>query len=185
MSEGFAEIVEVAIMTQVLTQRHIDQLRHIPEDLDLRIGAMFKAPSEELEEFIIIGTGARWEDIAFGITASPQAIVRSWRERMGAVCNVLRAELYAKELDRWAAESGTMDHLVGEVPDSEIERYEPRDIPESQATQEILDHLAANPNLDAYDVALALNLDPASVFDICHRLVEEGRLEFAENSPSD
>ena len=81
-------------------------------------------------------------------------------------------------LDKWAAESGRLDRFYFKpIPESRIDRYEPRQISQGQARREILSYLKENRGKDSFDVAVVLHLDPTFAADVCDDLLKKGRIE--------
>ena len=160
-------------MTQLAGQSEVRQVHPLPAGLH-------RAP-RAMKSFILVGTPAAWVDVTFGISAQHEAFVRVCRERLLLTIN----DLQSQRLERRAAESGKLDHLIAELPDEEIVKLSCRSLSKAEAEREILEHLTAHPDLDAFEVAVALQLDPSMTVDICHRLVREGKLKFAEDTASD
>lgn len=125
-----------------------------------------------------LGTGAAWVDLGFGMSQSVEELVRLLRERRCSECAAAR-------LRALAAESGTHDHLIPPVADSEIEDVPVRRVARGLARKKILAYIKANPDSDALDIAVALRLDPPVVFAICDELVKEGRVKFAGDAATD
>ena len=86
-------------------------------------------------------------------------------------------ERLVRKFEKWAAESGRLDwYYFDEIPDSEIERYEPRQISSEQAEYEILGYLKEHRGKDSFDIALALHLDPTFARDVCNNLLKKGKI---------
>lgn len=170
-------------MTQLLTQKEVERIKQSQAGFRLPLG--FETPPDRPRTFLLIGSGSRWTDPRFGISSLCEAVTRALQQKFVQRINVIQAELAAQGLDRQAAETGDLSQFFDEVPDSEIQRYTPREIPESEAESEILEYLKSHAGEDAFDVAIALELDPSFAASVCHRLVAEGRLTFAEDAISD
>lgn len=170
-------------MSQLLTQNEVKRIKQ--SQASFRPPLRFEAPPDRPATFLLIGSGSRWTDPSFGISSLCEAVTRALQQKFVQRINVIQAELAAQGLDRQAAETGDLSQFFDEVPDSEIQRYSPREISESEAESEILEYLKGHAGEDAFDVAIALELDPSFAATVCHRLVVEGRLTFAEDAISD
>ena len=159
-------------MMPLLTRQQIDDLRRVPKAL----GPASKVP----ESLLFLGTGAFWVDSAFGVPSSYEDIARLQQLRWARSGNA-----GTLMMEQYAAESGHWDHLVAELGDDEIDTLDVRDVSAEQARAEIIAYLRDHPNTDAFDLAIALKLEPRSVFTICDALIKEGKLAFAEDTPSD
>jgi len=178
-----AENVGTETMTQLLAPDQVNRIIQVQGTFDMP--RRLEGSAGKPEPFWLVGTGRRWIDRDFGMIAVLEDVARALQWSFLQQVNAARAEVAEREADRQAAETGNLPDYFKETPDSQIEHYAPREISESDAKEEILEYLNTNPGADAFDVAVALELDPSFAVRICHRLVSEGNLAFAEDALSD
>lgn len=132
-------------------------------------------PGEKPKPFRLVGSDRRWSDRAFGMTECPEDMIRAIHQR---VLVTVTFSLHGKFNLASAPKEEPLE-AAALIPDADAEAYEARQLSEADAETEIMEYLRGHPGEDAHDLAIVLHLDPALSIRICHRLVDEGRLEFA------